>query len=296
MIKESKMSFSIVTDTSANLPVEFVREHGITVIPFSFYIDGVENTCTDTEGFDGKEYYNMIRECKVVTTSQITPARYIEYMSPILEAGQDVLFICLSSGVSGAYSSSNLAARELMEKYPERKVITVDSLGASLGEGLLSVYAAEDRAGGKSIEETAEHLNSVIPKMNQLFTVDDLKYLRRSGRISGATAVVGSVLNIKPMLVGNEEGKIVSFAKVRGRKKAVKELARLYAERVVDGENQIIGISHADCLEEAQELARMVNEACAPKQILMVCHEPATGSHVGPGMLAVYFLGNDRDV
>ena len=288
------MSFAIVTDTSANLPIEYAKEHDITIIPFSFYIDGEENTCIDWANFDGSAYYDMLREGKVVTTSQITPARYIEYMTPILKSGKDVLFICLSSGVSGAYSSSLLAARELKESFPERKVVCIDSRGASMGEGLLTYYAVEDRAKNMSIDETAAHLLDTVPKMNQLFTVDDLMYLKRSGRISGATAAVGSVLNIKPLLTGNKEGKIVSFAKVRSRKKSVRELARLYEERVVDAENQTIAISHADCKEEADALCALVCEAKPPKRVVMVCHEPATGSHVGPGMLAVYFLGNER--
>ena len=205
-----------------------------------------------------------------------------------------MLFICLSSGVSGAYSSSLLAARELAEKYPERKVVSIDSRGASMGEGLLAYYAVEDRAKGMTIDETAAHLNEPVPKMNQLFTVDDLKYLKRSGRISGATAAIGSVLNIKPLLTGNKDGKIVSFAKVRSRKKSVRELARLYTERVVDAENQIIAISHADCKEEAEALLELVCAEKPPKQVVAVCHEPDTGSHVGPGMLAVYFLGKER--
>ena len=288
------MSFSIVTDTSANLPIEYARENGITIIPFSFYIDGEENTCTDPENFDGKTYYAMLRDGKVVTTSQITPARYMEYMEPILAEGKDVLFICLSSGVSGAFSSSQLAARELAKKFPERKVIPIDSKGASLGEGLLAYYAVNDRAAGMDIDATAEHLNALVPRMNQLFTVDDLKYLKRSGRISGVTAAVGSVLNIKPLLTGNKEGKIVSFAKVRGRKKAVRELAKLYAERITDAREQVIAVSHADCRDEADELCALIRESNPPKDIIIACHEPATGSHVGPGMLAVYFLGNDR--
>ena len=287
------MSFAIVTDTSANLPIEYARENGITIIPFSFYIDGEENTCIDAENYDGAAYYAMLRAGKVVTTSQITPARYIEYMTPILEAGQDVLFVCLSSGVSGAYSSSQLAARELMEKFPERKVISVDSRGASMGEGLLVYYAVEARAKSMSIEETEAHLLEAVPKMNQLFTVDDLKYLKRSGRISGATAAIGSVLSIKPLLTGNKEGKIVSFAKVMSRKKSVRELARLYAERVIDAENQIIAISHADCKEDAEALRELICAEKPPKQVITVCHEPATGSHVGPGMLAIYFLGSE---
>lgn len=288
------MRFSIVTDTSANLPIEFVRENDITVIPFSFYINGEENTCTDTAGFDGKKYYDMIRSGQVVTTSQITPARYTEYIEPILQKENDVLFISLSSGVSGAFSSSRIAFRELSEKYPDRKMASVDSLGASLGEGLLAFYAVEDRNAGKSLEETAEHLNAIVPPMNQLFTVDDLKYLRMSGRISGATAVIGSVLNIKPILIGSGEGKIVSFDKVRGRKKAVKELARLYEQRVVDAGEQIVGISHADCEEDAKTLEAMIREIAEPRKIITVCHEPATGCHVGPGMLGLYFIGKGR--
>jgi len=217
--------FAVFTDTSANIDTPMARERAITVIPFSYYIDGVEQTCTETEGFDGKTFYGAMRAGVKVTTSQVTPQRYVDYMSATLEAGQDILFVGLSSGVSGSFQSANLAAAELLEKYPERKIELIDSLGAGLGEGLLALRAAELRDEGMELADAAAELRRMVPKMCQLFTVDDLKYLRATGRLSAVKAAVGAVLHIKPLLKGNERGQIVSFENVRGRKNAIRAMA-----------------------------------------------------------------------
>ena len=181
-----------------------------------------------------------------------------------------------------------------MEEFPNRKVYTVDSRGAGMGTGILTLRGADFREAGMGVDEAYQALLEATDNLCEYFTVDDLMFLNRTGRLSGAGAVVGTMLNIKPILRGDEEGHIVTFQKIRGRKKAVETLARIYAEKVVDPAHQRIGITHGDCLEEAQALAEMICAAGKPGELLLCPHEPFTGSHVGPGMLAVFFFGKGR--
>lgn len=287
------MSFTIATDTSANLPNYYVKEHGIIVVPFSYYVEGQERTCTDTEGFDGKAYYDLIREGLHVTTSQITPQRFIEYFEPALEKGEDILFVSMSSGVSGSCNSAHIAAEELLEKYPERKIRIIDTIGASLGEGFVAMRAVELRAAGKSFDETADYLDELRHRVFNVFTVEDLMHLKRGGRLSSLSAVLGTVLNIKPLLKGNEEGKIVAYLKVRGRKKVIDLLGAKYDEFVRNPESQTVCISHADCPEDAEYLKSLIMKNNPPRDVLIVYHEPVTGSYLGPGALALYFESFD---
>lgn len=289
------MSFAIVTDTSANLPTKEMEMNHVTVVPFSYYIDGKEFTCLDTDVFDGKQYYDSMKKGTRVSTSQVTPQRYIDYMKDILEKGEDILYVGMSSGISGSFNSAELAARQLSEEYPERSIKLVDTLGASLGEGIFVLHAIECKKVGMSLEETWEYLMEVRMNMYQVFMVDDLMHLRKSGRVSNVSAVLGTVLNIKPILKGNEEGKIVAFEKCRGRKRSIEALVSKYEELVDDQEEQIVGIAHAGCMEDAQYLAELLNKNKPPKEIMTVCYEPVTGSHVGPGTLALFFLG-ERNV
>ncbi len=287
------MAFSIITDTSANLPTELVLKYDITVTPFSFFLEGQEYTCTDSESFDGPGFYNAMRGGAIVTTSQVNPQRHMDYMEPLLAQGKDILYVGMSSGISGAYSCSEIAATGLAEKSPERKIRLIDPLGASLGEGLLALRAAVCREEGMGLDETADFLLGLRDRFYQVFTVDNLTYLQRSGRISNATALIGTVLQIKPLLKGNEEGKIVTFGKVRGRKQSIRALAEKYDSLVKDPACQMVGIAHADCPEDAAYLAALLNENAPPKEILTVCYEPVTGSHVGPGTLALFFEGEE---
>lgn len=287
------MTYSIVTDTSANLPTVYTTQHGITVVPFSYYMDGQELTCTDTEAFDGKGYYDAIRQGTAVTTSQVNPQRFIEHFEPILKDGQDILFIGMSSGISGSFNSACVAAEQLKEQYPQRTIRLIDTLGASLGEGLWVGTALDCREKGMSLDEAADYIASQLQSMYQVFTVDDLMFLRRTGRLSNATAIVGTVLNIKPILKGNENGQIISFQKVRGRKKSITTLAEKYDAFVKNPETQTVGIAHADCPEDAELLASLLRRNKPPKEILTVCYEPVTGAHVGPATLALFFRGED---
>ena len=281
--------FQIITDTSANLPSELAAEKDLTVIPFPYFVNGARHTCLDTEGFDGKTFYGAMREGAEVTTSQINPQNYIDVMRPVLQKGLDILFVGMSSGISGAYHSAELAAEELRAEFPERKIRLVDTIGASLGEGLLVLRAVRDKLAGLSLDAIYEKLMDLRHRLCNIFTVDDLKYLRKGGRLSNLSFIVGTLLQIKPLLKGNEEGKIVAFAKLRGRKKALEELAKRYDEYVVNAEEQTIGIAHADCPEDAAYLTALLRRNHPPKEILTVGYEPVTGSHVGPGTLALFF-------
>ena len=283
--------YEIITDTSANLDVALLRQQGIGVIPFSFYIDGQETRCTDTEQFDTKAFYDGMRRGTPVTTSQLTPQRYLDCFAPLLAAGRDILFVGMSSGISGSYASARMAAAQLQEEFPQRKLRLVDTLSASLGEGLQVLKAAEYRTAGIDLDTAADRLLEERHRMCQVFTVEDLRYLRRSGRISNLKAAVGTVLQIKPMLKGDPQGQIVCFAQVRGRKKSIEVLAEQYDRYIEDAENETVAIVHADCPQEAEELARLLQRNHPPRKILTACYEPMTGSHVGPGALALFFYG-----
>ena len=288
------MSYTIVTDTSSNLPTRIVRESGLEVVPFMYYIDGKENVCLDTESFNGDVFYDMIRDGARVTTSQITPQQYLDCFEPILKAGNDVIFVSMSSGISGSCASANIAADMLREKYPERKIKIIDTRAASLGEGLVALMAARLREAGDGIEKAAEQLNAMSQRICQIFTVDDLMHLRRGGRLSNLSAIVGTVLHIKPLLKGNNEGKIVAIAKVRGRKRSIEAIAEKYDKLVREPQRQIVGIAQAGCREDADYLAKLLMRNNPPKEILKVEYEPVTGSHVGPGALALFFEGDEQ--
>ena len=286
--------FRIVTDTSSNLPTAYLQAENITVIPFTFHTESGEQSCMDTASFDAKAFYTAMRNGEKVTTSQIPPQRFVDNIRPMLENGEDVLFVSMSSGISGSYASSKIAANQLAEEFPERKILTVDTYSASLAEGIVVMRAVECRKEGLSIDETYQILRALRYRIAQIFTVGDLRYLKRTGRLSNLEAAVGTVLQIKPLLKGDPQGKIVCFAKVRGRQRAIEEMAKRYEELVVSPETQTVCISHADCEADAQILASMLRRSKAPKDILIVDYEPVTGSHVGPGALALFFVSDDN--
>ncbi len=286
------MRFVAITDTSGNLPTKRIREAGLQLVAFPYFIDGREYTCLDTDSFNGDEYYARIKKGLQVTTSQISPQQYMEVYEPWLKQGLDIVFVCMSSGISGSCSSARIGAELILEQYPERRIEVVDTLGASLGEGLIALEAARLRDLDLSAQEAAARLRDLVQRMFNVFTVDDLMHLRRGGRLSNMAALVGMVLNIKPLLKGNEEGKIVSFAKVRGRKKSIEELAARFDRLAVEPEKQTVGIAQAGCREDAAYLAQLLRRNRPPKEILTVEYEPVTGAHVGPGALALFFAGH----
>jgi DegV family protein with EDD domain len=286
------MRFAVFTDTSANLPTPLAREKDITVLPFSYIIEGVACRCLDTEAFDGGQFYGAIRQGTKVDTSLIPPGIFDEGFRPVLRQGRDILFVSMSSGVSGSYASSLAAAEQLRREFPERRILCLDTLGASLGEGLLALRAAELRDRGVGLQETFEALEDMKAGMCQVFTVDDLMHLRRTGRLSNAKALIATVLDIKPLLKGDQDGRIVSFEKARGRRRSIEAIAAAYDRLVENAKDQIIGVAHADCPEDAQTLIALLKRRHPPKDVMLVDYEPVTGSHVGPGALALFFMGS----
>ena len=287
------MSFTILTDTSANLPTSLLTKKGVAVIPFSYLIGEKVYSCVDTEGFDGTKFYKAMRMGAQISTSQINIFNYIEFFEPYLKNGEDILMINMSSGISGSYNCAVTAANELKERYPERDIRLVDAIGASLGEGLFVLRALELRDSGYSLEDTFNTIEREKRRMYQVFTVDDLMYLKKTGRVKGSAAIIGNMLQIKPLLKGNEQGEIVAFNKVIGRKRALDSLAQQYNRLVKDPDRQTVGIAHADCEDDALYLIEQLNKRKPPKDIMTVMYEPVTGSHVGPGTLALFFMGDD---
>ena len=283
--------YEIFTDTAANLDCSLLEKLGVELIPFSFYYNGEEHRVTSLEQFDGHAYYDMIRAGTDVTTSLVEPQRYIDGFTPLLREGRDILFVGMSSGISGSYASAEVAAATLREEFPERKIRLVDTLSASLAEGLQVLKAVEYRAEGVDIDTAADRLLEGRHSMCQVFTVDNLKYLKKGGRISNLKAAVGTVLQIKPLLKGDTEGKIVCFGQVRGRRKSIEMIAEQYDRYVEQAGEQTIGIAHADCPEDAEALIELLNRNHPPKNIINACYEPMTGAHVGPGALALFFYG-----
>lgn len=294
--------FQIIVDSAANIPAELVERYKIEVISFINMIEGKEmpgfepGLTPEEERAKGKEYYDAIRQGMVVHTSLVNTGQFRDYFLPVVEKGEDILYISLSKNISGTYQAAKIAAEDLLEDYPQRKIVLVDSMNASLGQGLLAIYASEMRDRGMDVESIGQALREMVPGMNGIFTVEDLKYLAVSGRISNAKAVVGNVLNIKPLLKGNRDGYIVQFRKCRGRKKSLKDLIDLVCNNIVDPENQIIGIAHADAYEESLMVMEKIQEKVKVREFINTSYDYCTGSHVGPGTIALFFIAKDREL
>ena len=286
--------FEIITDTSCNLPTPMLKKLNVTVIPFTYLVDGDVFSCTDTETFDGKTFFDRIRAGKRVQTSQITPHQFRECFEPVLDSGKDLLFVSMSSGISASCSSAEKTREELGEEYPERKIFVIDSVSASLAEGMVVMKACECRNAGMTIEDTAAVLNEYRMQVCQVFTVGDLNHLKRTGRLSAARAMVGTLLKICPVLIGDKEGKIVLAENVRGRKNAIKALADKFAKLAGEKLSGPVCIAHADCREDADLLAECLKKLRAVRDVLIVMYEPVTGSHVGPGTLALFYEGEQN--
>lgn len=289
------MSFTIFVDGSSNLSGHLLKELELSILPCSYTLDGVPGTYNgNLDSFNAHEYYEMLRQGGKVQTSLLNTQLFVDYFRPELEQGRDVLYFSMSSGISGTCQAAKIAAQELGEEFPARTIRVIDSLGAGFGTGLLACKASQLRAEGKTAAETADIMDAQVPHVLQFFTVDDLNFLKRTGRVSGATAMIGTVLNIKPVLWGDPTGHITARSKQRGRKKALAAIAEEYGKSVIDPAQQWVAISHGDCEEDANRLADMIRAVAPPKKLIIAPHEPFTGAHVGPGMLALFFFGKNR--
>lgn len=287
--------YVLITDSSADLSQEMVQELGVTVLPLSFTIQGkIYRNYPDNREMDLPLFYDMLRAGELATTSAVNVAEYTQAVEPILQEGKDVLILAVSSGLSSTYQASVLAAGELREKYPDRKIYTVDTLCASLGQGLLVYLAAQEQRKGKSIEEVRDWAEETKLHLCHQFTVDDLHFLKRGGRISATTAVVGSMLQIKPVLHVDNEGHLINIGKARGRQASLKALVDKMEKTVTEEGRKTVFISHGDCRKDAVTVADMVRERFGTQDIRINFVGPVIGAHSGPGTLALFYLGTER--
>lgn len=286
------MNYQIITDSGCDLPNDMLQQLELKMVSLSLHFRG--QTLADSVSDETKDFYDAMRAGESGSTSAVNPEGWASVIEPVLAGGQDVLVIAFSSGLSTTYQSAMIAADELREKYPDRKICVVDSLCASLGQGLLCWYACQKRDAGLSLEELTQWLETHKQNLCQWFTVEDLKYLKRGGRVSTATALVGTMLNIKPVLHVDNEGHLISVSKVRGRKASIQAMADQMAKLALPGENDFISICHGDCREDAELLAEMLKERLGVKEVFIGYTGAVIGSHSGPGTLALFFLGSQR--
>lgn len=287
--------FKIVTDSTADLPLEYLEQHNVGCVNLCYTINGETYGGTGKE-LDWKEFYAMMRAGQMPTTSQINPEEFKAYFEECLKENNEILYLAFSSGLSGTCNSARIAAQELMEENPEAKIVVIDTLCASLGEGLFVYKAVCMKEEGKTMDEVAKWLSDHVQNLVHVFTVDDLNHLYRGGRVSKATAVIGTIAGIKPILHVDEEGHLVALSKTRGRKKSLLKLVDYMEEKVGSyrDENQIIFISHGDALEEAEFVRDEVKTRFGIESFIINRVGPTIGSHSGPGTMALFFWGESR--
>lgn len=285
--------YIIMTDSTVDLPKEYlIEELQVPYIPLSYIMDGV--TYEDMSGLSGKEFFDKIRAGSLPTTSQVNPEQAKKALEPYVKEEKDILFIGFSSALSGTFNSIRMAAEELMEEYPERKIITVDSLCACLGEGLLVYKAVQLKRAGKSLGEVAKWTEENKLHICHNVAIDDLNHLHRGGRVSKTAAIMGTMIQIKPIIHMNDNGELQVIGKQRGRKKALQHIVNMAVEQSKGWENDIIMITHGDCEEDAQYVAKLVREKMGIENILINCIGSVIGSHTGPGVVAVFCMGEKR--
>lgn len=295
--------FQIFVDSAANIPATIARQYNIHVLSFVNYVNGKELVCytpgltPEEERKKGAEYYNAMRAGCEIKTGLISTAAFEEAFLKTMEDDQDVLYFSLSKNISGNYNSARLAAEDLME-HPvnNRKIRLIDSLNASLGQGLLAIYASELRAKDMELDEVADILETYPARMNGIFTVGDLKYLSKTGRLKSSVATIGNMLKIKPVLQGSQDGFIVSYKNCRGRKAALNELVELTCNNIVDPASQILGVAHADAYEDSLYVINAIKSRIPVRGVIDTSYDFCTGSHAGPDTVAVFFMGKDREL
>lgn len=288
------MAFWIVSDSCTDFPVSYIeKQENFIILPLTYEISGQVFVPSGKEE-ETKSFYQALRSGKIATTSQINIQTWKDAILPLLKNNDEVLCLPFSSGLSGTCAAAFSAKEELDQEFPNNKLIVIDTKCASLGQGLLVHYALEKRNNGLSLEETAQWVRDHVLKVSHWFTVDDLQFLRRGGRVSTTSAYVGSILKIKPVLHVNDEGLLIPMEKVQGRKKSLKALFTKVKETATNPQDQTIFISHGDCYDDAKWLADMLKEELNVKDFLISYVGPVIGSHAGPGTVAIFFLASHR--
>lgn len=288
----SERPYILFCDNTCDLPAERLEKMDCRIIPLTFEIDG-ESVSSDEISMP--DFYARMRADAATKTSQINVDSYLKAFGEVLEEGCDILYLAFSSGLSGSYNSALIARTELLEKYPDARIEIVDSLAASAGEGLMLIYAEQKKREGMGLDELAKWIEDNRLSFGHVFTVDDLKYLFRGGRVSRAAAIAGTMLGIKPVLHVDDEGHLIPLGKVRGRKQSIKKLGEMIRERCGDVENPIVAISHGDCIDDANAAADMMKEIFGKKTEVVITYVgPVIGSHAGSGTLALFFRADHR--
>jgi len=287
-------NYIIMTETTCDLPQSYLSEHKVLTLPLTYTLDGVEYDGTVEKSLYSADFYDKLRQGIMASTSQIPPEVEKEAMQKQLDKGLDILYIGFSSGLSGTYQSAVIAKTDLEEQYPDSKIIVVDSLCASLGQGLLIDFAVKAKQDGKSIDEVAKLVSDMRLKLCHYFTVDDLNHLYRGGRVSKVSAIIGSLLGIKPILHVNDDGKLIPIGKVRGRKVSLDAMVEKMGTKLSDYKNEYVFISHGDSLEDAEYVAGQVLDKYNIKTQIINNVGPVIGSHSGPGTIALFFFGASR--
>lgn len=282
--------FVISADSTVDLPKQFLEEKKVPIVSLSYIIDGA--TYKDGEGLTSKEFYDKIREGAMPTTSQVNPEQARDLFEPILKEGKDILHIAFTSGLSGTYNSCRIAAEELREEYPDRKIVVVDSLCAASGGGMLLYKALEMKEQGKSFDEIATWVEENKLHVCHDVTVDDLFHLHRGGRVSKTSAVLGTIIKIKPIIHVNDEGKLIVIGKERGRKKALQTLVDRMEEKSQGFVNDIVMITHGDALEDAEYVKGLIADRFGITNVMINPLGTVIGSHTGPGVIALFYMGN----
>jgi len=288
-------NYVIMTDSAGDLPQSLVESRNIHVIPMTVTMGDISFPhYPDERNMTSKEFYEKLRGGATASTSALNPEQLKEAARPFMEEGKDIIYIGLSSGLTSTISSAQVAFSELTEEFPERKAHAVDSLMASFGQGMFVIMACDKRDEGMEFDELCEYLDKKAHEVCAWFTVDDLFHLKRGGRVSAATAIVGSVLNIKPILHVDDDGHLINVGKARGRKASIKALLSQMQESLVEEEKNYVYISHGDCESEAIDLANMVKEQLGVSDIKISTIGPVIGAHSGPGTIALFFIGKHR--
>lgn len=289
------MSYKIITDSAANLSLKQIEEYELEVMSLIYNINGEEHLgYIPGEEMDYSDVYKLLRNKENITTSLIGREQCDKVIRPVLERGEDVLVIAFSSGLSGSYQNVYNACNDYREEFPDREIIVIDGLSAALGQGLLVHYAAGLKKEGMDIKELADWIEANKLSICHVFTLDDLFFLKRGGRLSGSSALFGTLLNIKPMLHMANDGKLYVTGKVRGRRASIEKLADLLGERGIRVSEQTVFIVHGDCLEDAKMLESLIKKKYGIKEVVINCLEPVIASHAGPGTLAMFFVGTER--
>jgi DegV family protein with EDD domain len=283
--------YVIFADSSVDLPLEEINRYGLQIVNLHLFIGGNEE---NIDTLDSQTFYQRLRAGEVATTSAPSPEEYTEKMRPVLDAGKDILYLGFSEGLSCSYNNGKLAIEELAEQYPDRKIYPISTKCASTGHGLLTVLAARKQQAGATIEEVRDWVIDTLPHLVHWFTVDDLMFLKRGGRISAVTAVAGTMLGIKPILHVDDEGHLINMSKVRGRKASLQTMVDKVRQTSIDPASQTMAICHGDCPEDAQWIAEKLKAELNVPEVIIAPTGTIIGAHSGPGTIAMFYIGTER--